>query len=105
MPSPQLDGRVTSERIPVGALRRAVVTVALLNVSYFFVEASVALAIGSVSLLADSVDFLEDTAISVLVFVALGWPLRWRSRAGKAMALIILVPAAAAAWQAFAKFS
>jgi Co/Zn/Cd efflux system component len=94
-----------AEQIPVPALRRAVGSVGLLNFSYFFVEVSVALAIGSVSLLADSVDFLEDTAIAILVFVALGWSLHWRSRAGKAMALIILVPAAAAAWQAISKFA
>ena len=34
-----------------------------------------ALAIGSVSLLADSVDFLEDAAINLLIALALGWPL------------------------------
>lgn len=33
--------------------------VALLNLAYFFVEFTVALIIGSVSLFADSVDFLE----------------------------------------------
>ena len=39
-----------------------------------------ALAIGSVSLLADSADFLEDTAINLLIALALGWQLpdaRW----------------------------
>jgi Co/Zn/Cd efflux system component len=81
-------------------LRRAVLTVAGLNLGYFVVEVSVALAIGSVSLLADSVDFLEDTAINLLVALALGWPLRRRAIAGHAMALVILVPAVVAAWQA-----
>ncbi len=85
-------------------LRRTVLLVAAINFAYFFVESGVALAIGSVSLLADSVDFLEDTAVNLLIFIALGWSLAARSRAGKAMALIILVPAAAAAWQAFSKF-
>src|SRR3546814_7980796 len=41
------------------ALRRVVGTVALLNLAYFGVEFAVALRIGSVSLFADSVDFLE----------------------------------------------
>jgi Co/Zn/Cd efflux system component len=81
------------------AIRRTVLTVAGLNLGYFFVEVAVALTIGSVSLLADSVDFLEDTAVNLLVFLALGWSLRARSRAGRAMAVVILVPAAAAAWQ------
>jgi Co/Zn/Cd efflux system component len=84
-------------------LRRVVLTVAGLNLGYFFVEVSVALAIGSVSLLADSVDFLEDTAINLLVALALGWPLRRRAIAGHAMALVILVPAVVAAWQAVQK--
>jgi len=41
-------------------LGRVVRRVALLNLGYFGVEFTVALAIGSVSLFADSVDFLED---------------------------------------------
>ncbi|WP_288798238.1 cation transporter [uncultured Arsenicicoccus sp.] len=85
-------------------LRRTVLLVAALNLAYFFVEAGVALAIGSVSLFADSVDFLEDTAVNLLIALALGWSLRARSRAGKVMAAIICVPALAAAWEAFSKF-
>jgi len=54
-------------------LRRAVFVVALLNLAYFGVEFAVALAIGSVSLFADSVDFLEDASINLLIFVALTW--------------------------------
>jgi Co/Zn/Cd efflux system component len=44
------------------ALRRIVRLVALLNLSYFGVEFAVALAIGSVSLFANSIDFLEDAS-------------------------------------------
>lgn len=99
-----LDGVVDASPISTGLLRRTVLLVAGLNLAYFFVEVGVALAIGSVSLFADSVDFLEDTAVNLLIFVALGWSLSARARVGKAMALIILVPAAAAAWQAFSKF-
>lgn len=95
-PEHQLDAR---------RLRRIVLIVAILNFSYFFVEFSVALAAGSVSLLADSVDFLEDTAINLLIFIALGWPLAKRAAMGKAMALVILGPAAVAAWQAIQRFS
>ena len=86
-------------------LRRAVLLVAALNLAYFVIEAAVALAIGSVSLFADSVDFLEDTAINLLIFIALGWSLHRQAVAGKTMALIILVPALAAAWQAFSKIA
>ena len=51
-------------------LRRIVLIVALLNFAYFFVDFGVALAAESVSLLADSVDFLEDTAINLLILIA-----------------------------------
>ena len=78
-------------------------TVALLNLAYFGVEAGVAVAIGSVSLLADSVDFLEDAAVNLLILLALGWSLRARSTVGKALAVVILVPAAAAVWEAVGK--
>jgi Co/Zn/Cd efflux system component len=77
----------------------------VLNLSYFLVEFTVALVAGSVALLADSVDFLEDTAINLLIFIALGWPLAKRAATGKAMALVILGPAAVAAWQAIQRFS
>jgi len=46
----------------VAALRRAVRLVALLNLGYFGGEFTVALEIGSVSLFADSIDFLEGEA-------------------------------------------
>lgn len=93
------------ETVETGRLRRIVLMVALLNLAYFFVEFTVALAAGSVSLLADSVDFLEDTSINLLIFVALGWPLARRAVMGKAMALVILGPAAVAGWQAIQRFS
>lgn len=84
-------------------LRRAVLLVAGLNLAYFFLEVTVAVAIGSVSLLADSVDFLEDTTINLLIFWALGWTVHRQAVAGKAMAVILLVPALAAGWQAVTK--
>ena len=61
------------------ALRSTVALVALLNLGYFGVEFAVALAIGSVSLFADSIDFLEDATVNGLILVALGWNARRRS--------------------------
>ena len=52
-------------------LRRVVAVVALLNLAYFGVEFAVARAIGSVSLFADSVDFLEDASLNILIALAL----------------------------------
>jgi Co/Zn/Cd efflux system component len=84
-------------------LRRVVLRVALLNLAYFGVEFAVARMIGSVSLFADSIDFLEDTSVNLLVAVALGWPPKWRARTGVALAGVLLVPAAALVWTAWRK--
>lgn len=101
---PWWDERVTAtELVEPERLRRVVLVVAALNLGYALVEASVALAIGSVSLLADSVDFVEDTAINLLIALALGWPLARRAVVGHVLALIILVSALVAAWQAVVK--
>lgn len=101
------DGGVSDEReatrpgeelrpsIPVSTLRRTVLLVAVINAAYFLVEVAIALAIRSVSLLADSVDFLEDTAVNLLIALALGWSLAARARVGRLLALVILIPAIA----------
>ncbi|WP_404925821.1 cation transporter [Mesorhizobium sp. ORM16] len=78
---------------------------ALLNLGYFIVEFAVASAIGSVSLFADSVDFLEDASLNLLILVALGWGARSRARVGMALAAILLVPALATLWTAWVKFN
>ncbi len=85
-------------------LRRVVLIVALLNLGYFGIELVVALAIGSVSLMADSVDFLEDASVNILIFFALAWTAQSRARAGMLMAFILLVPALAFLWTAWSKF-
>ena len=77
------------------ALRRTVLVVAAINAAYFVVEVVVAVTIGSVALLADSVDFLEDTAVNLLIALALGWSLAARARVGRVLALVILIPAVA----------
>lgn len=85
-------------------LRKAVRVVALLNLAYFGVEFSVALLIGSVSLFADSIDFLEDAAINILIDMALAWSTPRRALIGKILASIILVPGLATLWMAWQKF-
>lgn len=89
----------------VVALRRAVRLVALLNLSYFGVEFAVALTIGSVSLFADSIDFLEDATVNTLILVALGWNARKRSLVGMGLATVLFLPAIATAWTAWQKFN
>ena len=88
---------------PIGALRRTVMIVAVLNLAYFGVEFFVARSIGSVSLFADSIDFLEDASVNLLVLVAIGLSAAWRRVAGLGFAGILLVPSVAALWTAWGK--
>ncbi len=76
-------------------LRRAVRLVAVLNLAYFGIEFAVALSIGSVSLFADSVDFLEDAAVNLLVLAALAWSAKARATVGIVLAGLLLLPALA----------
>ena len=75
--APDMTRRMEPE-IPHRGLRRTVRFVALLNLAYFGIEFAAARAIGSVSLFADSIDFLEDASVSFLVIVAIGWTARSR---------------------------
>jgi Co/Zn/Cd efflux system component len=92
-----------TDAAPNEPLRRVVAVVALLNLAYFAVEFTVALVIGSVSLFADSIDFLEDASINLLIFTALGWSAARRARVGMLLAGILLVPGLATLWTAWDK--
>ncbi|GLH79808.1 cobalt transporter [Bradyrhizobium sp. SSBR45G] len=81
-------------------VRRTVLTVAALNLGYFGIEFAVALTIGSVALFADSIDFLEDASVNLLIALALRWSAAQRARLGKVLALILLAPALAGLWTA-----
>jgi Co/Zn/Cd efflux system component len=85
-------------------LRRVVILVAGLNLAYFGVEFTVARVIGSVSLFADSIDFLEDASVNLLIAVALGWSATRRARLGMGLAGILLIPGLATLWTAWGKF-
>ncbi|MGH6894896.1 MAG: cation transporter [Dongiaceae bacterium] len=95
---------MTGDR-PSPQLRQAVRLVAILNLSYFFVEFTAAISIGSVSLFADSIDFLEDASVNILILLALGWSLRARSRVGMCLALILLAPGIATLWTVWQKIA
>ena len=85
-------------------LRKVVIIVAALNLAYFGVEFAVALAIDSVSLFADSVDFLEDASVNFLIAIAIGWSATSRARVGMALAGILFIPGLATLWTAWEKF-
>jgi Co/Zn/Cd efflux system component len=77
----------------------------LANLGYFGIEFAVAMSIGSVSLFADSVDFLEDAAVNLLILTALGWSDKSRARLGFMLAVVLLVPGLATLWSAWEKFN
>jgi Co/Zn/Cd efflux system component len=72
------------------AYRRVLGQAALLNAAMFAVEGFVGLWIGSAALIADAVDFLEDTGMYTLGVLAVGWTLKNRARAGFTMGLLML---------------
>jgi Co/Zn/Cd efflux system component len=86
-------------------LRRTVMLVAVLNLGYFGIEFAVARAIGSVSLFADSIDFLEDATVNGLILIALGWSARRRSIVGMILAAVLFAPGVATLWTAWEKFN
>lgn len=90
---------------PPPGLRRVIRLVILLNLGYFGVELAVARAIGSVSLFADSVDFLEDASVNFLILAAIGWSMKNRARVGMALVGVLLIPAVATLWTAWNQFN
>jgi Co/Zn/Cd efflux system component len=93
---------MTSDRS--AGLAKAVRFVCAANLGYFFVEFSIAVAISSVALFADSIDFLEDASVNLLILLALGWSLAARARVGMVLAALLLVPGVATLWMAWTKF-
>jgi len=85
--------------------RRTLFIVAGLNLAYFGLEFAVALVIGSVSLFADSIDFLEDAALNVLVLIAIGWSASYRTAVGRLLAVIIVIPGLATLWMTWQKIA
>lgn len=92
-------------RTPDPRLRRVIILVVVLNLAYFGIEFAVARTIGSVSLFADCIDFLEDASLNLFILTALGWTTSTRARVGMALAGVLLVPGVATLWTAWEKFS
>lgn len=86
------------------AYRRALVVALVVNASMFAVEIGAGLASGSVSLLADAIDFFGDAANYAVSLALLGMGFAWRSRVAMGKALTMVVFAAVvlvrAAWAA-----
>ena len=83
------------------SVRRTLIIVALLNLAYFFIELFAAIKINSVSLFADSIDFLEDTFVNLLIFFSYLITSTLRPKISKILAVIILLPGLTALWAAW----
>ena len=86
------------------SLKKTVIIVAVLNLIYFVYEFSIARKISSVSLFADSIDFLEDAAVNILILLSFGWSIRTRVKLGYVFAGLLLVPGIAVLSVAWDKF-
>ena len=86
-------------------LRKTVLFVAALNLSYFVIEYYFGRRYNSLSLLSDSVDFLEDASINILIALAIGWSLRKRKSVSYFLALLLLIPGITFIWNAVRQFS
>ena len=81
-------------------LRKTVILVAILNFTYFVVEFYFGKLFNSISLISDSIDFLEDASINLLIALAIGWTLRKRQVTSYLLAIILLVPGVTFIWNA-----
>ena len=88
-----------------GRYRRILWVALLVNLAMFLIEIGAGLKAGSVSLLADSLDFLGDAANYAISLWVLGMALTWRARAAQFKAFSMLVfglgVLGAALWQAW----
>ncbi len=71
---------------------------AAVNFLVFGAEVLVAIQSGSVSLMADAVDFLEDSLLYSIGFLLIGASLKIRALAGAGTALVMLLPGIYALW-------
>ena len=88
------------------AYRRVLWAALIINIAMFFIELAGGLRAGSVSLLADAIDFFGDAANYAVSLLVLGMALRWRARAallkGLSMAAFGVFVLGRAAWSAAA---
>jgi len=85
-------------------LRKTVLVVASLNLIYFVVEFYYGHLYNSVALVGDSVDFLEDASINILIALAIGWSLKRRQQTSYFLALFLLIPGISFFWNAIHQF-
>jgi len=80
------------------SFKKAILLVAVLNLLYFFIEFIAALNIRSVSLLADSIDFIEDASINFLIYFAITLTIIKKAKISILLSIIMLIPGFTALW-------
>jgi len=73
-------------------LKSIVARVAILNLSYFAIEFYFAQRFNSVALFSDSLDFLEDASVNILIFLSFSLAVIWRARLSYLFAFLLLLP-------------
>jgi len=76
------------------AYKRVLIVIIAINLGMFFVELFGGLAAGSMALLADSLDFLGDSATYTISLIVIGMPLVVRAKAGLFKGISLFVIAA-----------
>ncbi|HIE8962212.1 TPA: cation transporter [Klebsiella pneumoniae] len=71
---------------------QAILIVASLNLIYFFIEFIIADQLGSLSLYADSVDFLEDAFSGFLILFTMSLSAKHRAVMGRSLSVLMLIP-------------
>jgi Co/Zn/Cd efflux system component len=81
--------------------RKALAIAAALNFVVFFGEVFGALYANSIALMADAIDFLEDSITYIFAIALIGLGHRARAAAGGALAFLMAVPCIWIAWKTF----
>jgi len=86
-------------------LKSIVARVAILNLSYFAIEFYFAQRFNSVALFSDSLDFLEDASVNILIFLSFSLAVIWRARLSYILAFLLLLPGCSFLYNALQQIS
>lgn len=86
-------------------LKSIVARVAILNLSYFAIEFYFAQRFNSVALFSDSLDFLEDASVNILIFLSFSLAVIWRARLNYIFAFLLLLPGCSFLYNALQQIS
>ena len=86
-------------------LKSIVARVAILNLSFFAIEFYFAQRFNSVALFSDSLDFLEDASVNILIFLSFSLSVIWRARLSYIFAFLLLLPGCSFLYNALQQIS